>query len=208
MKGWGNRFFSSTRGQVVRLLRGGKASVNDLARALDLSDNGVRAHLATLERDGLVRTAGKRPGIRKPETLYRLTSEAERLFPKSYHVLMNSTLAVLQDRTSTAAMDELLADVGRTVARQTRARSRGTSLEDRVEVAVEVLNSMGGLAEAARENGDFLIRGRACPLAAVVREHPGACAIAEAMLADLTSMSVEERCERNGSPRCVFHLRA
>jgi len=30
-------------------------TVEELAQALDLTDNGVRAHLTTLERDGIVR---------------------------------------------------------------------------------------------------------------------------------------------------------
>jgi DNA-binding transcriptional ArsR family regulator len=41
-------------------------TVEELAQALDLTDNGVRAHLTTLERDGIVRQRGslarRRPG--------------------------------------------------------------------------------------------------------------------------------------------------
>ena len=52
------RFFPSTLGQVMQamtLLRGGDRSVEELARALGLTDNAVRAHLVTLERDEIVR---------------------------------------------------------------------------------------------------------------------------------------------------------
>lgn len=207
MNGWDRLFFSSTRGRVVQLLRRGEASVNDLARALELTDNGIRAHLATLERDGLVETAGKRPGIRKPETLYRLTTDAEGLFPKAYHVLTNTILALLRERASSEALHELLENVGRALSNR-YPEKRELSPETRVVRAIEALHSMGGLAEMEMENGSFLIRGHACPLAAVVREHPEACAIAEAMLSELTDMTVEERCERNGSPRCIFLLKS
>ena len=47
------RFFESTRGQIVSLLHGSNKTVNELADALGLSDNAVRAHLLTLERDNL-----------------------------------------------------------------------------------------------------------------------------------------------------------
>jgi predicted ArsR family transcriptional regulator len=47
-------FFESTRGRVVTLLRRSGRTVEELARELGLTDNGVRAHLATLERDGVV----------------------------------------------------------------------------------------------------------------------------------------------------------
>jgi predicted ArsR family transcriptional regulator len=44
------RFFESTRGQIVLLLRNSNKTVNDLAAALNLTDNAVRAHLLTLEQ--------------------------------------------------------------------------------------------------------------------------------------------------------------
>lgn len=192
----------------MRLLRRGEASVNDLAASLELTDNGVRAHLATLERDGLVEAAGKRPGIRKPETLYRLTPEAEQLFPKAYHVLLNTLLDILQDTMSEDELDSILETLGRSLAERASSGSNGLSQESRIDAAVDVLSSMGGLADVVQDGGDYLIQGHACPLAAVVREHPHACTIAEALLADLTGMSVHEECMRNGTPRCVFRLRA
>ena len=43
---WKQRFFSSTRGRIVALLRRTSRTVDELAQALDLTDNAVRAHLA------------------------------------------------------------------------------------------------------------------------------------------------------------------
>ena len=56
------RFFTSTRGRIVTLLRRASRTVDELAAALDLTDNAVRAHLATLERDGIVQQRGARRG--------------------------------------------------------------------------------------------------------------------------------------------------
>jgi predicted ArsR family transcriptional regulator len=39
------RFFESTRGQIVTILRGSPATVDELATKLALTDNAVRAHL-------------------------------------------------------------------------------------------------------------------------------------------------------------------
>ncbi len=82
------RFWSSTQGRIVTMLRGGTRTVNELARPLELSDNAVRAHLTTLERDGLVQQAGSRKGIRKPNLTYALTPDAGHLFPKEYAVIL------------------------------------------------------------------------------------------------------------------------
>jgi len=74
------RFFESTRGQIIRLMRGTTKSVNELAEELELTDNAVRAQLLSLERDGLIHQSGIQRGTRKPHFAYELTSEAEKLF--------------------------------------------------------------------------------------------------------------------------------
>ncbi|HSP06209.1 MAG TPA: ArsR family transcriptional regulator, partial [Acidobacteriota bacterium] len=112
----GARFFSSTRGQIVRLMRGATRTVEDLAASLNLTDNAVRAHLATLERDGLVSQTGVRRGTRKPHFTYALTSAAEELFPKSYDALFNVLLTVLKGKLTSQQLKKVLREVGRKLA--------------------------------------------------------------------------------------------
>src|SRR6266536_3274446 len=70
--GWRERLFKSTRGRILDLLRTRDRTVNDLAEELRLTDNAVRAHLVSLERDRLVAQSGMKPGFRKPHTTYAL----------------------------------------------------------------------------------------------------------------------------------------
>src|ERR1051326_3519498 len=93
---WNQRFFATTRGQLILLLRQASQTVEELAQALQLTDNAVRAHLATLERDGLVTQQGVRRGTGKPAFVYVLTQEAERLFPKAYEPVLEHLLGVLE----------------------------------------------------------------------------------------------------------------
>jgi DNA-binding transcriptional ArsR family regulator len=60
------RFWRTTRGQIVSRLRRSGRTVGELAKALDVTGNAIRAALATLERDGLVQPGARRPGVRKP----------------------------------------------------------------------------------------------------------------------------------------------
>src|SRR5213079_491079 len=62
--GWRERLFKSTRGKILDLLHARECTVNELAEELHLTDNAVRAHLASLERDRLVAQSGLTPGIR------------------------------------------------------------------------------------------------------------------------------------------------
>src|SRR5262247_3931031 len=110
------RFFESTRGQIVSLLRRSDCTVNELAEELELTDNAVRAHLLTLERDGLVRQGGVQRGHRKPHFAYELTPEAEQLFTKAYDALLNVLLSVLKERLAPDELGEVLGEVGRRTA--------------------------------------------------------------------------------------------
>src|SRR5436853_3932762 len=92
------RFFASTRGKMVTLLRRASRTVEELAQALDLTDNAVRAQLAALERDGLAHQSGWRRSSSKPASVYTLTPEAEELFPKAYGPVLHQLLEELNER--------------------------------------------------------------------------------------------------------------
>ncbi|HLX56930.1 MAG TPA: ArsR family transcriptional regulator [Ktedonobacteraceae bacterium] len=199
---WNHRFFASTRGRILTLLRREKRTVDDLASTLELTDNAVRAHLTTLERDGFVRQHGERRGNGKPSFVYELAPEAEYLFPKSYGQVLNELLQVLEERMSRAKLEEMLRIVGRRIS--TKWNMPEGDLRVRLEAAVEVLNELGGLAELTRENGEYCIRSYSCPLAAAVPGHPEVCSLAETLLTELIGVPVHEQCEHGEQVRCRF----
>src|SRR3712207_2092688 len=88
--------FDTTRGKLLRLLCQGTQTVNELAEALGLTDNAVRAQLAALQTTGLVREAGMRPGVRRPHVDYELTPKARTLFPQAYEPALRTLLDVLR----------------------------------------------------------------------------------------------------------------
>jgi predicted ArsR family transcriptional regulator len=205
--GLDRRFFEGTRGRMVALLRRGSRTVEQLAKAVGLTNNGVRAHLATLERDGLVRQRGTVPpasGGGKPAYVYELTSEAEDLFPRAYEPVLGRLLDVLSEGLGPKESEALLRGVGRRMA-EVRGTPEGGA-RARTEEAVAVLNELGGLAELEERDGDLLIRGYGCPLAAVTPDHPEACRMVETLIAELAGVSARERCERGAKPRCCFEV--
>jgi predicted ArsR family transcriptional regulator len=204
---WDERFFKSTRGRIVTLLRRSNRTVEELARALDLTDNGVRAHLAVLERDGIVRQRGsvrRSSGGGKPAYVYELTQEAEDLFPKAYEPTLRRLLDVLSDQLGPEESEALLRSVGRRLAEEHYTQADGVLA--RLEAAVEVLNELGGLAELEERDSTVVIRGYSCPLAGVTPDHPEVCRMAEALVAEVAHVPVRERCERGERPRCCFEI--
>lgn len=201
------RFFESTRGQIVTILRGSTCTVDELAEQLSLTDNAVRSHLATLERDGLVRQTGLRRAARKPHFTYALTDEADRLFPKAYDALLNQLIAVLKIRLSPAEMEEVLREVGRAVAGDL-PEEKDASLESRAQRALKVLEAIGGAAEIEQHEDRVVIQGSGCPLAAAVAVHPEVCQLAETLVAEIVKAPVQERCDRTKRPQCRFEIDA
>jgi predicted ArsR family transcriptional regulator len=206
-RSWDEKFFESTRGRIVTLLRRSGRTVEDLAGALGLTDNGVRAHLAVLERDGIVRqrdSVRRGSGGGKPAYVYELTLEAEDLFPKAYEPALRLLWDVLSERLGLEESEALLRSVGRRLVEGKAVPTRGTRA--RLEAAAGVLNELGGLAELEEQDGTLVIRGYSCPLAAVTPDHPEVCRLAEALVSDVAGVQVHERCDRSERPRCCFEV--
>jgi predicted ArsR family transcriptional regulator len=200
------RFFDSTRGRIVSLLRGGLSTVNELASSLEVTDNAVRAHLLSLERDGLIRQSGVQRGPRKPHFAYELTAEAERLFPKAYDALLNQLITALKGRLPPAVLEDVLREVGRSLVARHASGNTPADLEGRVQNALEVLKAIGGSPSVGREDGKLIIRSGGCPLSAAVVEHPEVCELAETLVAEIVGLPVRERCVRGDSPKCCFEV--
>lgn len=199
---WNQRFFATTRGRLVLLLRRASRTVEDLAQALGLTDNAVRAHLATLERDGLVEQQGERRGAGKPASIYALAPAAERLFPKAYEPVLHQLLDTLEARQRPEQIEELLGATGRHMA-QSLSAPEG-DLRARVGAAAEALNELGGLAEVEEGEREIWIQSQRCPLASIVPDHPEMCRLAEALVSELVGAPAQEQCDQGASPRCRF----
>lgn len=204
---WYARFLSSTRGRLIVLLRRGTRTVDELAQQLSLTDNAVRAHLTSLERDGLVRQHGVRRGggSGKPAYSYELTQEADQLFPKPYATVLREMFDALDQQLTPSQTETLLRDVGRRLA--SGAPPAGGDSRERLGAAVTALNQLGGLAELEERDGALSIHGYSCPLAAVVSGHPEACRLAESFVSEVAGLPIRECCDRDQTPpHCQFEV--
>ena len=215
------RFFAGTRGRILTLLRRETRTVDNLAQALELTGNAVRVQLTVLERDGFVQQElSERRGVGKPAYVYRLTPRAERLFPKAHDRVLGHMLSLLAERMNADEIEELLRAIGRRMAGQASLRlgQQGNKLAEpptgapasdvraRLNMAVDILNQLGGLMEIEGNDESFSLCGYSCPLAPLVVEHPNLCRVIQSMVTDLVGSPVHERCERNESLWCWFEV--
>jgi predicted ArsR family transcriptional regulator len=186
----------------VTLLRRRSQTVEELAQALGLTNNAVRSHLASLERDGFIRASGRRRGISKPSALYSLTATAEDLFAKAYSPVLGQLLQELNARLPPEEVETVICATGRRLAAQW-PHPQGV-LQERLESAVAVLNALGGLEDLEQGQGTYVIHGYSCPLGAAVQAHPELCRLTQCLLTELVGVPVEEQCIRNEKPSCHF----
>lgn len=169
-----------------------------------MTHNAVRSHLAELVGNGLVREAGIRKGASRPSVLYELVPRAESAFSEAYVPFVAHLLRVLGGRMKTTELDDLMGEVGRSLAAEW-PRLRGP-LSERVEAANTLLEQLGALTEVEPVDHGFVIRGYGCLLAEAVHGRPEVCRAVEHMLGELLEVPVEQCCERGERPRCCFKV--
>ena len=203
------RFLGTTRGQILSLLRRGVRTVEELAQALNLTDNAIRSHLANLERDGLVRQQGVKrgPGAGKPATIYEIPAEAEPLFSRAYVPVLDALLDEISARLPHEAQVEVMRSVGRRLAAALPPQRKG-SAEARAEAGAAILNALGGDAVVEKSGGPISIRGCGCPLSAATSHRPEVCKAVETLLSEAIGIEVSESCDRSNRPQCCFVLRS
>jgi predicted ArsR family transcriptional regulator len=205
--GWRERLFKSTRGKLLELLRAEECTVNELAEELHLTDNAVRAHLASLERDRLVAQSGMKSGTRKPHTTYALGPEAEHVFPKAYGRLVSLLMSIFSRQIKPRNLRAGMRAAGRSVAHEHLRELHGKTREQRIHAALGILKELGGAAKFREEDGKHFIYGNGCPIAAATANHPEACLLAESLLTEIIGSPVKERCIRGPTPSCRFQVK-
>jgi predicted ArsR family transcriptional regulator len=211
MRWWETSVGGAARGRIIGLLRRGERSVEELAAALDVTDNAVRAQLQILEREGLVRQARVRHAgvVGKPPTLYQIAPETEPLLSSAYAPTLRALLEALGERVSPQTLNAIMRDVGArlTAASGTSPNTSKHDLEAGARAAAAVLASLGAEVDVEREGDGWVIRGYACPLAEAVRAQPKTCRAVEALVSNVAGAPAHEHCERGDSVRCRFEIR-
>jgi predicted ArsR family transcriptional regulator len=202
-----DQLLDTSRGRIVSLLRARALTADDVARELGLTRSAVRLQLAAMERDGVVRKVGKRPGTTRPSHLYELTPDVEQLLSKAYIPLLTQLVDVFAEVLPAEQLETLLRGAGKRLADELRPRHRTSgALKSRVASASKLMNEQLGALTHVESNGELTIRGAGCPLAALTGKHVGVCLAMESMVSELVGVDVRQCCERDARPRCCFEI--
>ncbi len=126
-----NAVEGDSRNRLVVHLRRGLRTVGELARAVGLTPNAVRQHLAVLERDGIVvrrpsqRATGALPRG-KPATRYEIAPDAVVSFSRAYAPVLTALLTALPSHLAEPELGRLFATPAND-SPQTHRRPRGVT---------------------------------------------------------------------------------
>jgi predicted ArsR family transcriptional regulator len=202
------QLLDSSRGRIVTLLRRGALTADDIASELGVTRSAIRAQITGMERDGVVRRSGQRPGTTRPSHVFELTPEVEQLLSSAYIPLLTQLVDVFAAGLPADQLETMLRQAGKRLADE---MSRGTrpagNLAARVAMASEMMNEQLGATTHVEGNGGYVIRGFGCPLAALTGKHPGVCLAMESLVAEVVGVPVRQCCDRAARPQCCFEIR-
>lgn len=166
----------STRRQILNLLRtGGSMTAQQLADALAITSMGVRRHLTTLERDGLVSVTSQRQSAGRPTFKYTLTDEGRETFPKSYHLLATQLLDAARAKAGGNSVKTLFAGRMDQLYAQYEPRMRGKNLGERVAELAHIQEEAGYMARWEKVEGGYLLKEQNCAIYRVACQYQDAC---------------------------------
>ena len=201
------QLLDTSRGRIVTLLRSAGLTADDIAGKLELTRSAVRMQISAMERDGVVRKVGKRPGATRPSHVYELTPEVEQLLSKAYMPLLTHLVDVFAEALPAREVEALLRRTGKGLANALSGEKRlSGSLKSRVSAASELMNEHLGALTHVEVNGGMVIKGAGCPLAALTGKHRGVCLAMESLVTEIVGVPARECCHREDRPRCCFEI--
>ena len=205
-----------TKRRIVERLKRADAKVSDLARALDMTEAGVRQHLDALADHGLVASrTGPAEGRGRPPTVWALTDLAQDLFPDRHDDLTVELITAVRTALGDKGLARVI-DARGEVQRAAYARAvpkRG-SLRARVEALARIRTEEGYVAEVTDDPDDpdgrgVLLIEHHCPICTAAAACPGLCGSELALFREVLGPQVSvERTQHivAGDRRCTYRI--
>jgi predicted ArsR family transcriptional regulator len=201
-----------TRRAIVKLLKTeGPLDSARLAERLGLTAMAVRQHLYALQSESLVVAEGRPGPVGRPAKSWRLTREADRLFPEAYAELSVALLDAMQDTFGAEGLNRVL--VSRCARQQADYVKRirpADPLEKKLAELARVRTEEGYMAEVrAEEGGGYLLVENHCPICAAANACQGFCSTELDLFRSVLGPGVAvERVEHivSGDQRCAYRV--
>ncbi len=201
-----------TRRAIVKILKTqGPLDSAQLADQLGLTAMAVRQHLYALQSEGHVEAEERPVPIGRPAKHWRLTREADQLFPEAYAELNVSLIQALRDTFGEEGLDQVLVSRCAQQRQDYAKRIRASApLDKKLKELARVRTEEGYMAEVRREkDGSYLLIENHCPICAAANACQGFCSTELDLFRSVLGRGVAvERVEHivAGDRRCAYRI--
>ncbi len=206
------RQFGETQQKLLRklLVSPQGATVEELCRALRVTHNAIRQHLAALMARELVARGESIPSGGRPRACYVLTEDGRELFPRNYALIARSMIEYLYAHEGVASVQSMLGEMGTRLGEDAAARiAAATDPEEATRLLADQLDTLGYEA-AVTDAGDHTeVEAWNCVFHSLARAHPDVCRFDLAFMSAATGRPVQRtQCMLHGAPTCRFRVGA
>lgn len=203
---WSTPNENPTREKIMMLLKKqGPMPIEGISKELNITSMGIRQHLLSLERKGLIDYVTKKQGIGRPAFLYRLTDKAKNLFPKSYHIFMLDTLRDIKKNDGRDKIDEIFKWRKMRLLDDTKDVFSDKDLYEKIFVFMDYLESKGYLVELDENDNYYTLKEFNCPILLVAIEFNEACKHELQLYKDILGSEVKrQECITDGDLSCTY----
>jgi predicted ArsR family transcriptional regulator len=202
---WAKDKTVDTRQRIIRLLRRGRRTVEELANQLGITRNAFRSQINLLMREGIVEPQGTVPSGRRPATEYGIRAGASPQFSKAYPLVLAQLVQVLAGKLSRAEFSETMQQLGLRLAGM--GPQPAGAIEERLRNAIAFLESLGSMVDVIEEKKKIIIKSYGCPISGAVNADGRLCVAMAVMIGKLVGLPATERCDRGGQPGCRFEIK-
>lgn len=185
-------------------------SVDELAKALDISRTGVQQHFVVLERDGYIKKSTFNKTAGRPVTIYVITDQGHNYFPKQYawfsELIVNDLLQEIGPERFKAYLQKLAGKL----AEQLRDKVDGKNLNQRVDALASIMTDLGFQIKVEREPGteNANIQACNCIYHDLAQKYHEICEFDLALMSSLLDKDVEQlSCMAKGDCNCRFNIK-
>lgn len=199
---------NSTRRSIIeRLKKTGGMTIDELSRQIKITPMGVRQHLLSLEKKGVVSYIARRQGIGRPGFIYKLTEAAADFFPNAYDNFSLEMLRDLKKHDGARKIEQLFTwRRERMLSLYRNALSGREGVEDTLNGLKPLLESQGYFIELSRHNGDYHLKNFHCPISRIASEFKEACRHELQLYQDLLGKDVTREHTVTDGNICCFYI--
>ena len=200
----------STRQEILEILKEERqATVEDLARRLELTPMTIRHHLNVLQAQNLVVASKvhRSKKVGRPRLVYTLTDAADDLFPQSYGQLARHLVSEVKESMGEDQAEAILRRVADRVASEGPPPVEGQQFEERLDQVVDFMHEQGFISRWEKAEDGYVITNINCPYRHVSQEHDQVCIMDTEILNKLLGVEPQRLSSmRTGDAACAFLL--